>query len=77
MMPEEPTEEKVSNRLRRGLVAGALAIVALPLRPAPNLSGYPNSLAALGDSITRAFNTGTLPFTDAPANSWSTGTARR
>jgi lysophospholipase L1-like esterase len=30
-------------------------------------------MAATGDSITRAFNTGLLPFTDAPRNSWSTG----
>lgn len=34
---------------------------------------YPNSMASTGDSITRAFNTGSWPFTDAPANSWSTG----
>src|SRR5207248_5181911 len=27
-----------------------------------------------GDSITRAYNTGSSAFTDAPANSWSTGT---
>jgi lysophospholipase L1-like esterase len=47
-------------------------------RPAgvdPGLTGYPNAMAATGDSITRAFNTGTVPFTDAPANSWSTGTS--
>jgi len=31
-------------------------------------------MASLGDSITRAFNTGGLPFTDAPGNSLSTGT---
>jgi lysophospholipase L1-like esterase len=31
-------------------------------------------MAATGDSITRAYNTGTLPFSDAPGNSWSTGT---
>jgi lysophospholipase L1-like esterase len=30
-------------------------------------------MAATGDSITRAFNAGLLPFTDAPRNSWSTG----
>ena len=36
--------------------------------------GYPNSMAATGDSITRAFNMGWFPFTDAPSNSWSTGT---
>ena len=35
---------------------------------------YPNSMAALGDSITRAYNTGSSSFRDAPANSWSTGT---
>lgn len=40
----------------------------------PNLSGYPSSMAATGDSITRAYNTGTLPFSDAVGNSWSTGT---
>jgi lysophospholipase L1-like esterase len=40
----------------------------------PNLTGYPNSMAATGDSITRAYNTGTLPFSDAAGNSWSTGT---
>ena len=40
----------------------------------PNLAGYPNSMAATGDSITRAYNTGTLPFSDAAGNSWSTGT---
>jgi lysophospholipase L1-like esterase len=42
---------------------------------APGIVGYPNSIASTGDSITRAFNTGTIPFTDAPANSWSTGTS--
>src|SRR5690242_4571774 len=40
----------------------------------PGLVGYPNALAATGDSITRAYNTGSIPFTDAPANSWATGT---
>lgn len=32
------------------------------------------SLAALGDSITRAFDTCSTAYTDCPANSWSTGT---
>lgn len=40
----------------------------------PAIVGYPNSMASTGDSITRAFNTGANPFTDAPLNSWSTGT---
>ncbi|HEX9124675.1 MAG TPA: SGNH/GDSL hydrolase family protein, partial [Actinomycetota bacterium] len=39
----------------------------------PNLTGYPNSMASTGDSITRAYNTGTAPFSDAIGNSWSTG----
>ena len=30
-------------------------------------------MASTGDSITRAFNTGLLPNTGAPRNSWSTG----
>ncbi len=38
--------------------------------------GYPNSMAATGDSITRAFNSGLVPYTDAPWNSWSTGALR-
>jgi len=45
-----------------------------PAQATPNLTGYPNSMAATGDSITRAYNTGTLPFSDRPDNSWSTGT---
>ena len=55
-----------------------VTILVLPavtsVQATPNLTGYPNSLAATGDSITRAYNTGTLPFSDAPGNSWSTGT---
>ena len=41
----------------------------------PAKTGYPNSMASTGDSITRAFETGFFPFTDAPGNSWSTGTS--
>lgn len=33
----------------------------------------PKSMAATGDSITRAFNLCFFPFTDCPARSWSTG----
>ncbi len=35
---------------------------------------YPRSMAATGDSITRAFNTGFFPYVDNPSASWSTGT---
>ncbi|MEO5951296.1 MAG: SGNH/GDSL hydrolase family protein [Chloroflexia bacterium] len=41
---------------------------------APQIVDYPNSMASTGDSITRGFNTGATPFTDSPANSWTTGT---
>ena len=37
-------------------------------------ASYPNNIAALGDSITRAYNT-SRAFVDAPQNSWSTGTS--
>jgi lysophospholipase L1-like esterase len=41
---------------------------------APAIVNYPGSIASTGDSITRAFNTGSIPFTDSAGNSWSTGT---
>lgn len=79
MRPVDPTKP----RLRRWS-AGVLSwIVALgtslsllwvtPAAAAPNKVGYPTSMAAAGDSITKAYNTGFWPFTDAPRNSWSTG----
>jgi lysophospholipase L1-like esterase len=64
------------------LVLCALALLALPLPVGaaktpldPAVVGWPNSIASTGDSITRGFNTGTIPFTDSPGNSWSTGTS--
>jgi lysophospholipase L1-like esterase len=65
--------------MRLGMVA-LLALLALALVPsavAAEKVGYPNSIAATGDSITRAFNVGTIPFTDAPSRSWATGTDSR
>lgn len=44
-----------------------------PPSEVPTIVAYPSSMASTGDSITRAFNTGAVPFTDAPSNSWSTG----
>ena len=76
------------RRTRSALFAAfwlVAALLALPIpgafafsgpRPGardPGVTGYPDSMASTGDSITRAFNTGSIPFTDAPANSWSTG----
>jgi len=75
------------TRLGKGATGGVAllwlaALLALTVAPAQAAKipadaaviGYPNALAATGDSITRAFNTGPTPFTDAPANSWATGT---
>jgi hypothetical protein len=58
-------------------LALVLAVGVLPTRALADTAkmGYPNSMASLGDSITRAYNTGSFPFTDAIANSWSTGTS--
>ncbi len=75
------------TRLGKGRAGGVAllwlaALSALPIAAAQAakipaegaIVGYPNSTASTGDSITRAFNTGSTPFTDAPANSWTTGT---
>ncbi len=52
----------------------ALAVTLAGPLSARAAAPLPNSMAALGDSITRAYNTGSSSFTDAPANNWSTGT---
>lgn len=64
--------------LRRLAPIGALVFLLSTVWPADVAGvGYPGSMAATGDSITRAFNTGWLPFTDNPAASWSTGNDSR
>jgi lysophospholipase L1-like esterase len=63
--------------MARRLQIVLLALVALALL-APAAADarvpYPKSIAATGDSLTRAAGTGFLPWTDNPAGSWSTGT---
>lgn len=59
---------------RRLLVALCAALCLTALASSAALAVYPNSMAATGDSITRAFNTCGFPFIDCPANSWATGT---
>jgi hypothetical protein len=61
---------------RRVLAAFALATCLIAVGAASALAVFPNSMAATGDSITRAFNTCSFPFTDCPQNSWATGTER-
>lgn len=66
--------------MRLSIVIAAVAALALAVTPSAlsaAKAGYPNSIAATGDSITRAFNLGTIPFTDAPSRSWATGTDSR
>ena len=68
-------------RLHRPMRSIVLAVtLAVPLVTAFAGSGgvsaattFPNSIASTGDSITRAYNTGSA-FADNPASSWSTGT---
>jgi lysophospholipase L1-like esterase len=59
---------------RRLLAATVAALCLTALASSAALAAYPNSMAATGDSITRAFNTCSFPFTDCTQNSWATGT---
>src|SRR4051812_9211369 len=63
-------------RLALACLVAALAATALiqPAWASPAKVGPPNSIDVLGDSISRAFQTGTVPLTDAPQNSWASGT---
>jgi hypothetical protein len=63
----------MTTRLWGAAFATLLAIVSLGISSA-SASAHANSMDALGDSITRAFNTCSIAFTDCPENSWATGT---
>ena len=64
-----------TTRSRTSLALLGIALVAVSLGIASaQASAYPNSMDALGDSITRAFNTCSVAFLDCPENSWATGT---
>ncbi len=52
---------------------GAVLLFAPAHAADPAHTGAPNSIASAGDSITRAFETGTIPYHDEPDKSWSTG----
>jgi lysophospholipase L1-like esterase len=56
-----------------GLVTAVLAGIA-PASTASAAPAYPSSMAALGDSITRAYDV-CCSYADHPAQSWSTGSA--
>jgi lysophospholipase L1-like esterase len=60
-------------RIRASLIAvlgGAILLLPVAAQAAVP---YPDSMASTGDSITRAYNTGSA-YADNPAGSWSTGT---
>jgi lysophospholipase L1-like esterase len=68
-------EGTMKARLALAAAVALAALVAVPTALAQQARvGFPSSIASTGDSITRAFNTGPIPFLDAPQNSWSTGT---
>jgi lysophospholipase L1-like esterase len=59
------------------LSVAALTVTAATAHATPEKVGPPNVIDALGDSITRAFNSqgpGCGVLADCPANSWATGT---
>jgi lysophospholipase L1-like esterase len=58
--------------MRRGLAL--LVVLVAALSGAASAATPPPTTAALGDSITRGFNAGPVPFRDAPSYSWATGT---
>lgn len=64
--------------LRQGLgviVAIAILVLTVGAGNASAATALPSAMASVGDSITRAYNTGPSAYTDYPANSWSTGTS--
>jgi lysophospholipase L1-like esterase len=68
------TQEGIMRR-RLSLLAGVAAIVvAVASSPSAAASPPPSSMAALGDSITRAFNACGW-YVDCASRSWSTGTS--
>lgn len=69
----EPRGRRDLRFARIGAVLLGVALLALPAE-AFAAGHYPSAMASTGDSITRAFNTGFIPFTDNTAGSWSTGT---
>jgi lysophospholipase L1-like esterase len=77
-MTETPAAASALIR-RRGVsaITGVLLSVIVLVAPSAVAAQgpYPHSIASTGDSITRAYNTGTIPYTDNPSRSWATGTS--
>ena len=64
----------MSRRLSFVVALTLVLALTAPGLVAQAVEPLPSSMASLGDSITRAYNTGPSSFQDYPASSWSTGT---
>jgi lysophospholipase L1-like esterase len=65
------------SRIRAALIAGVMAALLLVAAASSASAAFPSKVTSLGDSITRAFQTCSFPFTDCPENSWATGTSSK
>jgi lysophospholipase L1-like esterase len=72
---DRPPESFPVKRHRTAIAASVLVALVVLTGSSIGVAGatYPNSMASTGDSITQAYNTGFIPFTDNPSASWSTG----
>lgn len=63
-------------RLATSVVVASISLLSTTLSTQASIPKLPNSMAATGDSITRAFDATScpLPYSDCTAYSWSTGT---
>ena len=64
-----------TRRMLRVILAVSIIAASIGSGRAAAAPPLPTAMAAVGDSITRAYNTGPSAYADYPANSWSTGTS--
>lgn len=60
---------------RPAAIIGLVVVLALAWPSGAGAVSFPKSMASTGDSITTAYNTGFIPYTDNLSASWSTGTS--
>ena len=65
----------MARRRISSLLLGVLLVAALPMPAAAADPPLPDSMAAVGDSISQAASSAGSLGADAPQNAWSTGTA--
>lgn len=64
-----------TRRMLRVILAVTIIVASIGAGRASAAPVLPTAMASVGDSITRAYNTGPTAFSDYPVNSWSTGTS--